>query len=151
MAVKQPIGKMSDAYFDLVREFPLARIRNDTHLEAAQELIDRLLGERLDAGGREYLVVLTDLVEAYEDEHVAIADASEADVLAELMRSHALSQTRLAAAVGVAQSTISAVLNGSRSLTKGQVLKLAAHFGVPPTAFLPRVISPAREDAPPIP
>ena len=39
--------------------------------------------------------------------------------------------------VGIAQSTISAVLNGSRKLTKAHVLKLAEFFNVAPAAFLP--------------
>jgi HTH-type transcriptional regulator / antitoxin HigA len=65
-------------------------------------------------------------------------DVSEADVLRELMRSNRLSQLQLAKAVGMAQSTVSAVLTGARSLTKGHVLKLAKFFGIAPAAFLPR-------------
>ncbi len=65
-------------------------------------------------------------------------DVSEADVLRELMRSNRLSQMELAKAAGIAQSTISAVLTGARSLTKGQILKLAKLFGIAPAAFLPR-------------
>lgn len=136
MAVKRPVGVMPDTYFALVREFPLTHIRDDDHLGAAQAMLDRLTPQRLDAGGRDYLNVLTDLVEAYEDDHFEVSEASEAGVLGELMRVNGLSQNKLAAAVGIAQSTISAVLNGSRSLTKSQVVKLADHFGVSPTAFL---------------
>jgi HTH-type transcriptional regulator / antitoxin HigA len=54
------------------------------------------------------------------------------------MRANGLTQTELAKSVGIAQSTISAVLSGARSLTKGQVLKLAKYFKVTPAAFLPR-------------
>jgi HTH-type transcriptional regulator/antitoxin HigA len=129
---------MPDTYFDLVRRFPLIHIRDDAHLDAAQEIIDHLLQVELDRGAQEYLDVLTGLVEAYEDKHVPIRDASEADVLRELMNANRLSQPKLARAVGIAQSTISAVLNGSRSLTKDQVITLARHFGVAPGAFLPR-------------
>jgi antitoxin component HigA of HigAB toxin-antitoxin module len=78
------------------------------------------------------------LIAGYEDEHVPIANVSEADVLRELMRSNGLSQMELAKAVGIAQSTVSAVLTGARSLTKGQILKLARFFGIAPAAFLPR-------------
>ena len=38
----------------------------------------------------------------------------------------------------MAQSTVSAALTGSRSLTKGRVLKLAEFFGIAPAAILPR-------------
>jgi HTH-type transcriptional regulator/antitoxin HigA len=128
---------MPDTYFDLVRRFPLTHIRDDAHLDAAQEIIDHLLQEDLELGAQEYLAVLTDMVETYEDKHVPIRDASEADVLRELMNANRLSQPKLAKAVGISQSTISAVLNGSRSLTKDQVIALAKHFGVAAGAFLP--------------
>jgi HTH-type transcriptional regulator/antitoxin HigA len=137
MAVKTADRTLPPTYFRLVKRFPLTHIRDDDHLDAAQEMIDRLLEENLDEGGQAYLDVLTDLVETYEDEHHPIPDASEADVLRALMRSHDLSQGKLGEAVHISQSTLSAVLNGTRSLTKGQVIRLAKFFHVSPAAFLP--------------
>lgn len=119
-----------------MKRFPLTHIRDGKHLAAAQQMIDWLLQEEL-AGGEEYLDVLTDLVEAYEDRHEPIPDASEADVLRELMRSNGLSQSSLSKKVGISQSTISAVLNGIRSLTKEQIIALGRFFHVSPGAFLP--------------
>lgn len=55
----------------------------------------------------------------------------------ELIRASGLTQPNLAKKVGIAQPTISAVLNGTRSLTKGQVITLARFFHVSPAAFLP--------------
>ena len=137
MAVKGGSRALPDTYYALVEEFPLAHIRDDEQLRAAGAMIDRLLREDLDAGSQEYLDALTDLVEVYEEERFPFRDVSEADVLRELMAANRLSQPRLAAAVGISQSTISAVLNGTRGLTKGQILKLAEFFGVKPAAFLP--------------
>ena len=137
MAFKNTIWVMPDTYFDLVKQFPLTHIRDDSHLDAAQKMLDRLLQEDLDEGTQKYLDVLTDMVEAYEEDHVPMSDASEANVLRELMRSNGLSQPKLAKAVGIAQSTLSAVLNGSRSLTKGQMVKLGKFFNVSPAVFLP--------------
>src|ERR1700680_847079 len=97
---------LPDTYFQLVQQFPLTHIGDEDHAQAAQEMIDRLLQKELDRGEQAYLDVLTDLVEAYEDEHVLIPDASEADVLGELMRSNGLSQARLAKAVKISQSTL---------------------------------------------
>jgi len=131
------IRTLPDSYFELVKRFPLTHIRNSRHLDAAEKMMHQLLKEELDEGGQEYLDVLTDLVEKYEAEHEQIRDASEADVLRLLMESNGLSQTRLAKEVGISQSTISAVLNGARSLTKEQVIALASFFHVAPAAFLP--------------
>jgi HTH-type transcriptional regulator/antitoxin HigA len=135
MGIKTNRRTLPDTYFELVRQLPLTHIRDDAHLDAAQEMIDRLLEKNLDQGEQDYLDVLTDLVETYEDEHHPIPDASEADVLRELMRSNGLSQLQLAKKVGIAQSTISAVLNGTRSLTKEQVGHLARFFHISPAAF----------------
>src|SRR5882724_2119775 len=98
---------LPDTYFRLVLQFPLTHIVDEEHAEAAQEMLDRLLQRELDRGEQAYLDVLTDLVEAYEDEHVSIPDASEADVLRGLMASNGLSQHVLAKKAGIAQSTIS--------------------------------------------
>jgi HTH-type transcriptional regulator/antitoxin HigA len=136
MAINIRTRALPDTYFKLVTRFPLTRIRDDDNLAAAQEVIDQLLQQDRDAGAEAYLDVLTDLVEAYEQEHVMIPDASEAEVLRELLRANGLTQAKVAKAVGVAQSTLSAVLGGSRSLTKGQVVRLARYFNVPPMVFL---------------
>jgi HTH-type transcriptional regulator / antitoxin HigA len=138
MAAKTTARRVPDTYLKLVKRFPLIHIRDEVHLDEALELLNELLRQEREVGTQEYLDVLTDLVAAYEDEHIPIDDVSEADVLRELMRSNQLSQTGLAKAVGIAQSTISAVLTGARALTKGQILKLAKFFGIAPAAFLPR-------------
>jgi len=67
MAVKTARQIPSDSYFKLVKRFPLTHIRDDRHLDTALGVIDELLEKRLDKGAQEYLDVLTDLVEAYEE------------------------------------------------------------------------------------
>src|SRR5438046_9181839 len=85
MAVKKTEHTFPESYFKLVQRLPLAHIRDEKHLDAAQQMLDSLLEQDLDEGAQAYLDVLTDLIEAYEDEHHPIPDASEADVLRELM------------------------------------------------------------------
>lgn len=134
MAVKTA-RRMPDTYFELVKKFPLAHIQDDDHLGEAEGVLDRLLQEDLDEGGQQYLDALTDLIEVYEDGHHPIPDASEGDVLRELLHANRLSQQALARMVGISQSTISAVVNGNRSLTRAQVDKLAGFFHVSPLTF----------------
>ncbi len=136
MAVKTSDRPINETYFDLVRAFPLTHIKSARHLGKARRIIDQLLQQDLDNGAQDYLDVLTDLVEMYENDHFPIPDASEADVLRELMRSNNLTQSHLAKNVGISQSTISAVLNGARSLTRDHMVKLANFFHVSPAAFL---------------
>lgn len=137
MARTAPRPASRDAYLELVKKFPLRSIRGEDELDAAQDVLAELLQTVLDAGGEQYRDALTDLIEVYETQAHPIPDATEAEVLRELMAANGLTQTRLAAVVGIAGSTLSQVLAGKRSLTKEQVVKLARHFGVSAAAFLP--------------
>lgn len=127
----------TNRYFDLIHVFPLESIVDEAHLAEAQQVIDRLLRENLDAGGEVYLDVLSTLVEKYEDEHHPIPDAPPADVLRELMATNRLTQSALSRATGIPQSTISDILTEKRSLTPAQMVTMAAHFGLPAGVFLP--------------
>lgn len=135
----ETVRPMPDTYFRLIRRFPLAHLRNEEELDAATALMHELSARELDAGEAAYFEILCDLVGAYEDEHHPIPDASETEVLRYLMDTKPISQSELADTVGIARSTVSAVLSGSRSLTRQQVQKLAAFFQVSPAVFLPRV------------
>lgn len=111
-------GKDRDAYMDLVRAFPLASIRSEEHLEAAQKVMDKLLVQgELDDGEELYLDALSDLVATYEDEHYAIAPASDADMLRHLMEAKEVTQAQLSRETGVAKSTISEVLAGKKAFS----------------------------------
>ena len=99
-------------------------------------MVEELLKHHLDEGAESDLSVLTSLIEAYESKAFPIPDASEADVLRELMRLNGLSQPALEEKVGIAQPTISAVLRGRRGLTKDQIVSLARFFHVSPEVFL---------------
>jgi HTH-type transcriptional regulator/antitoxin HigA len=128
---------LPDSYFELVKKFPLTRIKDDEHLAQAQEFLDNLLSQELDEGGDAYLDALSDFIENYEAENEPSPDATPEDVLRELINSSELSQQQLSKAVGIAQSTISAILNGSRKMTTDHIMKLARHFNVSPAVFLP--------------
>jgi HTH-type transcriptional regulator/antitoxin HigA len=89
-------GKSRDSYLELVLDFPLASIKSDSHLAQAQSVMDRLLARgKLDEGAETYLDALSDLVGAYEDEHHAIAPASDADLLRHLLEARGITQVLL--------------------------------------------------------
>ncbi len=124
-------GKGRDSYLQLVRMFPLAVIRSDEHLAAAQEIMDRLLVQgKLDAGEMMYLDALSDLVASYEDEHHAIPPASDADMLRHLMEVRGVSQTQVSREAGIAKSTVSEVLSGKRPFSRRMIRALADYFRV---------------------
>ena len=124
-------GKTKDTYLELVLQFPLASIKSDEHLEAAQEVMDRLLVKsELDDGEEMYLDALSDLVAAYEDEHHAIAPASDADMLRHLMDAKNVTQAQLSRETGVAKSTISEVLGKKKSFSRQMIRRFAEYFRV---------------------
>jgi len=124
-------GKTKDTYLELVLQFPLASIKSDEHLEAAQKVMDRLLVKsELDHGQELYLDALSDLVAAYEDEHHAIAPASDADMLRHLMDAKGITQAQLSRETGIAKSTISEVLGNKKSFSRQMIRRFADYFRV---------------------
>ncbi|MEO8493834.1 MAG: helix-turn-helix transcriptional regulator [Planctomycetota bacterium] len=124
-------GKERDSYLELVLAFPLCSIRSEAHLEAAQQVMDRLLAkESRDDGENTYLDALSDLAGVYEDEHHAIEPASDADMLRHLLEAKGVTQTQLSQAAGIAKSTISEVLAGKKPFSRQMIRKLADYFHV---------------------
>lgn len=134
MVTKSKYGlkaKDRDSYLELVLAFPLASIKSEEHLEAAREVMDRLLAKgELDHGEEMYLDALSDLFAAHEDEHHAIEPASDADMLRHLMDGKGVSQMQLSRGTGIAKSTISEVLAGKKPFSRQMIRKLADYFNV---------------------
>lgn len=130
-------ARANDTYLALVRRFPLRPIRGEADLDAAIAIIDELTDRNdLDPGEDDYLDVLGDLVERYEDQHHPIGDASEAEMLAFFIDQRGVKQVDVCCATGIAESTLSEVLRGKRQLTRAQISKLAAYFHVGPGVFM---------------
>ncbi|MCI0637774.1 MAG: helix-turn-helix domain-containing protein [Gemmataceae bacterium] len=129
-------GKARDSYLELILRFPLRPIRSDQELDQAICVIDDLVDRpRLNSGQRDYLDVLSDLVEKYEEENHPIPPASDAEMLRFLLDLRDLSQVGLARETGITESTISAVLTGKRQLTRRQIGLLASFFQIEPDLF----------------
>jgi antitoxin component HigA of HigAB toxin-antitoxin module len=71
----------------------------------------------------------------YEQEHYPIGPADDAAILWGRLDAMGITQARMARDTGIAESTISAVLHGSRKFTRAQIAKVAAYLKVPPHKF----------------
>src|ERR1700730_4918479 len=119
MAVKTKGGRKRDLYLALILKLPLRPIRSDEELDAAIAMIDSLIDRaRLHLEEKDYLDVLSDLVEAYETREHPIEPVSDAAMLRHLIEAKEVSQTEVANATGIAGSTLSEVLLGKRRLTR---------------------------------
>lgn len=123
-------------YLALVKKFPLRPIRDDEELAAASAIVDSLLDKKkLTLPEQDYLHVLGNLIEEYEDEHHEIPSLPDSEMLRHLIESNDLKQVELARATGIVDTTISAVLAGKRMLTREQVGKLSQYFHVSAETF----------------
>lgn len=127
---------MKDRYLALVRQFPLRPIRSERELDAAIVMMNSLLDQdsRNDAEA-DYLDVLSDLVKRYESEEHPMPAVGDRDLLRHLIEAREISQAVAAAATGIAESTISAVLAGKRGLNRTHIGLLARYFNISPAAF----------------
>jgi HTH-type transcriptional regulator/antitoxin HigA len=126
-----------DRYLELIQRAPLRPIRSEEELDRAIAMIDELLDQAgRDSDEDDYLDVLSDLVEKYEDEHHAMPPVSGAELLRFLIENQETTQAQVATATGIAESTISEVLTGKRELNRKHIEALARHFQVSPAVFL---------------
>ncbi len=131
------LGGTDPAYLALIRRFPLRPIRTDAELDAASGVIDELTDrEDLSPAESDYLDVLGDLVEKYEDEHVAMPHVSDGTMLRSLMDEKGVRQADVARGTGISKTVLSLVLNGKRDLTREHIGALSKYFGVNVSSFL---------------
>ena len=129
-------GKERDRYLELVNLFPLRPIGTETELDDAIRVIDMLVDlDRRTKAEEDYLDVLSDLVEAYEDVHIPIGPVSDAEMLQSCLDDWRVTQAEVAKKTRIAESTISEVLAGKRKLNRKQIGKLSRYFKISPSAF----------------
>lgn len=131
-------GRKKDRYLELIQQFPLRRIRNDEELDVATKVIHSLIDidqDKLTPAENDYLDVISDLVEAYEEVTIPMGDGPDCNTLEFLMDIQEIKQAQLSRDTGIATSTISEVLSGKRKLTRKQIEKLSAYFKVSPAVF----------------
>ena len=136
-ATNKSARRERDSYLALVQRWPLRPIRSDQELEQATAALNRLLDqERLDQGEQDYLDVLGDLIERYEQEQHPIAPCSDGAMLGYLLELRNARPKEIARATGISAATLADVLADKKQLTRGQIEKIAAHFEVDPAVFL---------------
>ena len=141
MKKKKPGEIIDNAYFALVRQFPLKPITSDRELNRAIENVNELVDrgfENLTHGEEAYLDVLSDLVEKYENTHHPIPDASPVEMLKFFIEDRNTNQRAVALGSGIAVSTMSEILAGRRRMNLEHIQKLAGFFKIDPGVFLPK-------------
>ena len=124
-------------FFALVQVFAPRPIRTKTQLRAAYREIERLMEMRkLTADQRDYLELLSMLVEKYEASQFPPADVSQGQMLDHLLEAKGVSQADVAKATGISATLLSNVRAGRRELSKDNVRKLSEFFNVSAAVWL---------------
>jgi HTH-type transcriptional regulator/antitoxin HigA len=130
-------GDIDAGYLALIRRWPLRPIRSEVELDAAFAIIDELTDrDELSAAEADYLDVLGNEVERYEDQHVAMPQVSDAEMLRSLMEDKSVSQADVVRGAGISKTVLSLVLSGRRDLTREHIEILSKYFGIHPSVFL---------------
>ena len=119
---------------------PLLAIRNGREYDAAvarlNDLVDEVGDNPRDPLYR-FIETLSVLIEAYDEEHHKVPNASGVELLKFLMEQHGLSQGDLPE-VG-SQGVVSEILRGKRELNVRQIEALSRRFHLPAGAFFPEI------------
>jgi HTH-type transcriptional regulator / antitoxin HigA len=132
-------------YRRIRRRIPLGPLRTEAEYDRAVSALDEMLGEiRQDEAHplADLAETVAFAIEAYEDRHVRIPDASGPPLIRSLMEEHGLTQSDIPE-IG-SQGVVSEVLSGKRDLNVRQIAQLAARFGVSPAVFIPHIDRPNR-------
>ncbi|MGH9699702.1 MAG: helix-turn-helix domain-containing protein [Candidatus Acidiferrales bacterium] len=112
-----------------------APITSERQHEEYLSVLDKLAAVENPAKDEEkYAGVLLTLIEAYEEAHHSIPDASPVKVVRALMDANGLRQKDLVSVFG-SESIVSEVLHKKRLLNKTHIEKLSKRFQISPAAF----------------
>ncbi len=138
--MRTPTGqgrRVPNAYLKLIRAFPLRPIRAEAENDEAIEVLASVARrEPLDSAERDYRDVLTGLVMTYESEEYPIPSVSGPAMVRHLIEARDQTQAQVAAATGIAESSLSDMLAGKRKMSTKHVKALARFFGVSADAIL---------------
>ena len=110
-------------------------ITSERQHEQYLSVLDKLASKDNQTSAEEkYAEVLMTLIEAYEEEHHSIPDASPVEVLRTLMDANGLRQKDLVPIFGT-ESVVSEVLHKKRDLNKNHIEKLSKQFHISPAVF----------------
>ncbi|MEY4490049.1 MAG: hypothetical protein RIQ79_2557 [Verrucomicrobiota bacterium] len=129
--------KLPTRYADLIALHIPRPLHDQIAYDNTVEVIDALAGHKLNADQEDYLELLSQLVEAYETEHLGPPPGlSGLKALKFLLEENQLTGDDLAALLDVDRSTAYKLLKGTRNLTTDHIRRLVHRFHVSAELFI---------------
>ena len=132
-----PFAKVSKTYAGLMGLHLLRPIRDQVDADNAAEMMDQLAGHSLNAEQADYLDLLSDLYEKWENTQFPLSRATGAELLRLVLTERKEGGADLAKLLGIDASLAYRLLRGERQLTVTQIRKVASTYGIDPVALLP--------------
>jgi HTH-type transcriptional regulator/antitoxin HigA len=113
-------------------------LHDQTDLENASEIVDFLAGHDLNPDQEDYLDLLSDLVDEYEEKHLPyrVRKTSPVAILKFLLEENGQNASDLSRILGTDRTLGAKILRGERALTVEHMKKLGRRFAVDPGTFV---------------
>ena len=131
-----PFSRIPKTYAGLMAMHLIRPIHDQVDAESAAEIIDLLAGHKLNAEQTDYLDLLSDLYERWENAQFPVAAARGAELLRLVLAERGENGAALANLLGVDPSLAYRLLRGERQLTAAQIRTLADQYGLDAAALL---------------
>lgn len=133
----KPSSELPTTYAGLVGWHMPRPLRDKTDYAQAVAIVDQLAGHDLNRDQDDYLDLLSDLIAAYEDEHLKPARRIPGiAALRYILEENKLTGDDLAKMLKVERSVAYRILKGARNLTADHIRVLAKRFHVSGDLFL---------------
>jgi antitoxin component HigA of HigAB toxin-antitoxin module len=135
-----PPAEVPKTYEELVRLYPPRKIHDSVELENATEVADWIALHAKNEAQLDYLELLGDLLDEYENQAAKAAHQNKASTPIELLRflveENETSTRELGQILGVDHSVAARILKGERAITVEHAKSLGRRFKLDPRAFL---------------
>lgn len=121
--------------------FQIQGVTTEEECDRALSIVESLLAEEnLSPEKEQILRLLVTLIEKFEDEHYQLAASTPHSILLHLMEERGLRQADLVGVIG-SRGVVSEVVNGKRTISKGQAKSLGEFFHVDPSLFIDFIVA----------
>jgi HTH-type transcriptional regulator/antitoxin HigA len=128
--------KTPETYEELVRLYPPRKIHDQIELDRATEIADWIALRAQNDAQLDYLELLGDLMDEYENVGESDKDSTPLEILNSLVQEHNITTRELGKILGIDHSVAARILRGERTITVEHAKSLGARFKMDPKAFL---------------
>jgi len=130
-------GRLPKTYEKLIALHVPRPIGDKVSYDNTVSIVDALAGHTLNEDQDDYLEILSDLVESYEDENLpSFPRLTIPEIIKHLLEENSMTGEDLAKLLKIDRSVAYKILKGTRNLTTDHIRRLCDRFSVRPDLFI---------------